>query len=688
MFYKIISIIFIVIILTTIACDNRSISVEGNYIANISVSQDTIFADNNKTFSEIRVLVKDNNDFAISNVSVKFKSSIGNIDTYAVTDSAGVAKADFRDNGVVGIAVITVEIDNDSVTKKITIVEQPPIESIVINPSFSSLVVGEVVTIMASAETINGNIPNGTEINFHCNYGFFQNSEGISIGSSTIIQSNGGYASVQFNTGTITTDSGKITITINEMNNDKLFSILPGNPKFMYLKVLNSAGEETSNTNVNGEVFTIEAKIEDSYHNFVNAGKAVSFETTLGVIEPLTVLTDELGLAKTSFSPGIIAGIAEISAECDTAKASSIISIISSEANSIEFDFDGQIQLDVQGTGGQEYVDLQVNLYDYNGNLISGQKDVWFKFKFAPQGTSLDNSIFYDPALSVQDSISVMSTNGTATITVNSGQSSGNVTVKASIEEGKISASKPNIVVQAGAPSSVEFAIAGNDSGEDMGSGMWKVQCSAQITDTYGNPVKSGTVCWFSLPNNPDWASIDAAAFVCNENANGDTLAGQAFTFLNYHGSHTNEEIDIQVQVGQFVDSGSVLLPVQFPQINLTVNPAHIDWIQGNNPNYQDTNVIIQILDGQNVPINNMQLYFHSDKGEPIDEDGNTEHIDYTGIIENISGRLDQTFRFYKYECPPPTPAGAGETSSTMTITILPTGTQNTIDVILRRDVD
>ncbi len=649
----------------------------------IKAFPNVIYQDNNVTYSEVRVYVKDEEGYGVGSQLVRFQSDIGNIITNAYTDSTGIVTTTFYDSGDLGEATILANVGTIDTTITVTIEEQPELESITLSPAFTTLIVDDVITIMASGQTEIGDVPDGTNVTFHTSNGFFQDSEGVAVGSNTTVQTIGGSATVILNAGTGTTIDGLLSISIDEMTVENEFIILPGMPKYMNLIVMNSSGEIVPEVNVNGEQLTVQATIEDLYHNLVNAGKSVLFETTLGTIDPLTAVTDENGVALTYFSPGIIAGIAEISAASDSAMATSVVTITSDEVHSIEFDFDGQIQLDVQGTGGQEHVDLKVNLYDTNGNLISGQKDVWFQFELAPEGTSIDNQIYFDPMAQLQDSLSVTANNGVAMVTVNSGLFSGNVTVRASVNAGAIHASKPNIVVQAGPPSSVEFAIGGNDSGEDMGSGMWKVQCSAQITDDYGNPVKSGTVCWFSLPDNPDWASIDAASFVGNENANGDSLAGQAFTFLNYHGSHTNEEIQIQVDVSAFSDTGNVVLPVQFPQINLAVNPQHIDWTQTNNPSSQIATAIIQVLDGQNIPIDNMELYFQSDKGEPVGG-----YTDYTAVVDGIHGRLDKDFLFYKYECPAPTPAGPGETSATLTVRILATGTQNTIDVILRRYFD
>jgi hypothetical protein len=288
-----------------------------------------------------------------------------------------------------------------------------------------------------------------------------------------------------------------------------------------------------------------------------------------------------------------------------------------------------------------------------------------------------------------------MSTNGHAIVSINSGTEAGIVRVRAYTydSEGElISAEKSNIVVHAGPPNSAEFTISGHDTGIDMSGGIWRIQVAAMISDCWGNPVAEGTAAYFSLPEDPSYASIEADAYVGNENVEGDSLPGTAYTFLEYDGTYTNATIQILVEVGGLETyPGELILPIQFAVIDMLPVPQHLDWIIPNDTTPKETEARITVHDGQNNPIDNQVVVFYTTLGAPLEPyppDTGDPNTGLTGVVDGVHGRLYKVVQFQKHECPPPGPGGAGSTTATITAHILGTQVTNNVTIILFRYVD
>ncbi|MCF7910927.1 MAG: hypothetical protein K9M99_00235 [Candidatus Cloacimonetes bacterium] len=415
---------------------------------------------------------------------------------------------------------------------------------------------------------------------------------------------------------------------------------------------------------------TITAIVKDG-NDFAVSGIEVLFRTNIGSIIG-SATTDSSGVAKSTFWDSNALGIATIEAFCENSSAQIQVNIIEpvyNEVASIAFD-NAPLNIQVQGTGGQESSSLNVFLHDLNGNIIDTDQDVFFQLLNHPLGALINGN-------TISDTVSAQ--NGSASVVISSGTSSGIVRVRAATytTEGLlISAEKSNIIIHSGPPNSVDFSISGDDSGEDMGGGLWRVEVSALLTDNYGNPVDSGTAVFFSLPQDPDFASVQANSYVGNENANGDTLEGTAYTNLIYEGTMTNDYVLVQVDTGEFSDTDSLRLPLQTPYLDITVTPAHIDWDDSNPnnpPDEQYATVRVIVKDGQNNPINNQRVIFSSSLGEPLDmgtDDDNDVFTEITGQ-QGEAGLVLKDVQFHRYECPAPAPGGPGMTSCTITATLL-----------------
>ena len=335
-----------------------------------------------------------------------------------------------------------------------------------------------------------------------------------------------------------------------------------------------------------------------------------------------------------------------------------------------------------------ESFDILVELKDSTGNNIQMNLDVWYKFLAHPEGMNINNILY-----NVNDSISVLSYQGNAVATLNAGSQSGTAVIKIytynSFNE-EISIVISNIIVHASAPETIELTIGGNNTGENLGNGFWKIEVAAYIEDILGNPVDNGTSVLFSLPENPEWATIEWGSYVGNENANGETVPGIAFNLLSYDGFHINDTLLIQAETGWCSETEEFIMPFQFPILYGFACPAHLDWSEytPSNPDSLIATFIINLQDGQNNPIDNQQILFSCDLGVPIDmgtDNDNNPFTENTGIVPNQHGRINKEWIFYRDECPPPVGNVPGTITVMMIVSIPGTSIEIEIPITLIR---
>jgi hypothetical protein len=335
-----------------------------------------------------------------------------------------------------------------------------------------------------------------------------------------------------------------------------------------------------------------------------------------------------------------------------------------------------------------EPFEFQIALKDSNGNNVQRDFDVWFKFISKPEGMNINNLLY-----NTTDSISVQSVEGIASVILNVGNQTGTAAIKIytynSFDE-EISIIRSNIVVISNIPDTIELSISGINSGENLGNGNWGIEVMAIVTDNQGNPVDYGTSVLFSLPENPEWASIEWGSYVGNENANGDSIPGVAYTQLIYEGAHTNDTLIIQAEIGWCSETAEFIMPLQFPVLDISAFPSNLYWIE-NNPSYPDSliaTLCVSLQDGQNNPIDNQQILFYCDLGVPIDmgtDNDNNPFTENTGIEPNQHGQVNKDWIFYKDECPPPVGNEPGMITGTLIVSIPGTSTEIEITITLIR---
>jgi hypothetical protein len=698
------------------------------YITRMVASPDTIYADNGITFSNISVTVKNGEDFAVPGQVVLFRTTLGRILTSVITDSTGIATTTFWDEGVVGVAQIEAFVRNystevtDSLLSEaqesitVTIAGVPPISQLTLelpttlNPQ--PLIVMQGITVRARARNILGNdVPDNTLISFSATKGYFADVEGNSLGDSVIVQTVNGRATATYNAGPIAGD-GVLTARIAGMESSRNVLISPGRPANLLLRsFVEVDGEfvEADTSSVNSPNYIwMQAEIKDQYSNVVPS-RPIKFTTDLGTfvntVQEITTNSDESGIARVRFTPGLEAGAATITAFAngDTLQDQLIFNIRSTRIHSIQFTQAGQIDLNVANTGGTESAILRVKLYDINGNLIDAPKDVYFKIMNPnpPAGANLNNQ-------PVTDSVLVVSNGGEAQISVNSGTDSGILNIRASCtSDGRyVTATKPNIVIHAGPPHSVVPFASGFNTGQDMGGGMWKIIAGANVYDVYNNPVDYGTSVWFLLPDDVMNCQIGANAYVGNESANGDSTAGVAYTTLMYSGVYTFESLKIRAVTGgvngvEVFGEAWIVLPLNQPQLELEIIPGNIVYHGNTNtvPQSATADLNLSLFDVQGNPIHNARISMTSTRGvfeytagtnedpmncntaaEPhivvtdwYDANSLNAPIPYQDVNDGQDGLAQGLIRFYAFEIPlgDPMTNTPGVTSVTVTARLL-----------------
>lgn len=683
-------------------------------ITKVAASPDTIYADNNVTFSKISVTVKDGEGFAATNQIVQFKTDLGRILTNVPTDSTGVAQSTFWSGGDIGRATIHAIVRNyaggdsivsaDTTMIQVQIVSAPEISQIkleglpneVLGPV--QMTVMQTITFKARATNVLGNdVPNGTLITFSASLGSFMDSEAGVIGDSIIVATVNGRATVTYNSGT-NAGTGTITARVGNKFKSRDVVVSPGRPANISLKSFvsvdgNMVEADTSFVGSPNPIF-MKASLTDLYSNKV-ATKPVKFTTNLGTFinttQTVTLNTDLNGDALVRFTPGLSAGAATINALAngDTLSTSLIFNISSDDIHSIQFTQNDQITLAVANTGGNSSAILRVKLHDINGNLIDTPQNVYFKIMNAnpPAGANLNNQ----PAA---DSVLVVSSGGEAQISVNSGTVAGVLSVRASCtKNGKyVYAAKPNIIIQAGPPATIVPFIGGFNSGVNMGGGLWRVIAGAVVKDIWGNPVSRDTAVRFFLPNDTYNCQIVADAFVGNVSVNGDSLAGVAYTILTYSGTYTNEPLTIRVETiggtASVFGQATVILPLNDPRFEMQAQPGLLNFQDAPPINTKEADIHALLTDSQGNFIHDAKIMLVSNHGQFIWTAGtaNLPSDPVWMITTDWSGLAIGRIKCYRVEVPPPDPTGIpGQIAVSITGRILGTAVFAETSVTLYR---
>ncbi len=653
-------------------CDDRDLptSTDAEYkIVRLESTVDLIYADNNVTFAYISAYVKDNNNFGAAEIPVRFQTDRGSIVTAENTNQSGIAKVPFYDAGEVGEATITATVftysqydateitGEDAKSIKVTIAEKPPVGDLTIEISSNEFIVNQSVLVRARVfDALTNPVADSTMIRFETDRGFFVADDGeTNMGSIAIIPTQNGMAPLNLNVGQ-QAGMGSVSVRIDTLSASRNFNVKPGNP--FNLDLLTYLGdddleiiEETSETTLDNEYnIVIQANLKDAYNN-ASPNKVIRFETDLGSFyntsESYTQNTDADGIAKVVFTPGLSAGPATIKAFAnnDTLSTEALFTIKSDELYSIRFNNTDQITLNVANTGGVDSKILYVNLFDINGNLIDNATDIYFKII----NSNIPGSNNGQPAyLSNQDEDGVVyttSSGGQAAVSVVAGTGSGVIQLRVANQrealantqiEGAITATKANILIQAGPPANISWGDVAFDQGTNVGGGMWELLLAVSVKDIYNNPVSYGTSVFYELTNQDNLpATIQANGYTGNgpEVSSNDAGASQidstssigtSYTLLTYSGSLTYSDLELNARCvggyGEDINESYILeVPWNAPDTDMQVTPGNIDFWDGDpgasGSDFQWAIVTVRARDGQGFPTPGVFWTFTADRG-------------------------------------------------------------------------
>ncbi len=634
---------FTKIIMKTAPSPDDSLKITGFEVDYFPNPEDTVvYANDDGSYIDISIFVKNNKvpQEAIEGLTVNFSCNVNNafLIFQAITDNQGVARSIFKaGHATPGSAIITARIGQTVMARRtVTIVRQPIVQSVSISYNAGiPWIVNQENNIQASAQYDNGHpVKDSTNITFTAPTGVLLYN-GMEYISSVTAKTVNGSANVTYraplNSGIV-----EIKATCSSKDDTENINIQADTPKTINMATYTVDDTTATNqtyidTNEN-HTLRVRTFLSDQYNNPIFA-KVVRYTTTLGTITSSDT-TNSIGYAEAIFTAGMIPGNAQITATCDTITAKCQVNIISDEVQSMQFIFTGNIDINIAGTGGTESANIDLKLLDSNGNIVMDSKRIKFEIIHNTEGPNATNATLNGDG-TTGTIVPVFTVNGIASVAVLSGLNAGIVELKATLQEPdprpghegdwidtEIMATKNNIIVHAGPPHRVTFAIGGNNTGVSVGAGNYKVQVSAMVTDEWGNPCDYGTAVTFQIvppvTGDPDSlvnATIEAVSYIGNWNVDGDSTAGTAYTTLIYDGSNSNDSFTIKAIVGGIQPQTTLVLPMQNATVEAVVVPSHYDFGNGNTATSGKVMIKLIIRDDQGNLLHNVPVTFGSDFG-------------------------------------------------------------------------
>lgn len=316
--------------------------------------------------------------------------------------------------------------------------------------------------------------------------------------------------------------------------------------------------------------------------------------------------------------------------------------LVLKEVSFFRFTHDGVLILE---PGDSQY--LEIELQHNDSIAVDADYEVELQFVSVPDGTNINGSLFGN-----QNTLLISSKDGIVPLTLNGGQVSGVVSIKAKTNQyttdNLISTVLPNILVQA-APATVKIYPGEANTAQAAGA-FWSLDIGAEIQDSNEDYVEDGISVSFSLLDNQDIFTIVESADIGNSPQAGDSVEGFAFSTLKYFGIHTNRTVTVQVQCQDAIRTEVITLPIQYPYFDLEVEPGLILWDSGDH-DPKPCNISFRLLDGLNYPILGQAVQYYA-----IDEH-NGEGLVGSVLTSSESGNYgyaEFTWMFNEDDCPRP----------------------------------
>jgi len=403
----------------------------------------------------------------------------------------------------------------------------------------------------------------------------------------------------------------------------------------------------------------IYATVQDSTGEFISDNVPVYFTlnpSNRGVITTVAV-TGDSGTAEATYNMGIAAGLVNIIATVNTSGDNAItgqtaLQIRAGLPKYIIIPPAQPNKIQVQGGGGIESTAILAQIFDANGQLVDGEYDVDFELgPNVPTGANINNNGLTDVATSNA---------GIASVTLNAGTGAGPVRVKATIHlaDSIIQAIKTPVTIEAGAPA---FISANLDplSSTKVGGGIYRMEAGAIVRDQYSNMVPDSTHVYWWLEND-SISDVIGTSFSGNENLDGDSYPGNAYTQLFYPSSVTFDTFRLHaVSWGANGDSVQSFVTVngetpRFPfnpgQLLLSATPLFWDFTLMGNP------AVVQftatLIDAYGTAIDQGPILFSATGvTQWLDADGNP--LQFPVVVTNAQGQATIIGKFNIGLCTP-----------------------------------
>ena len=269
-----------------------------------------------------------------------------------------------------------------------------------------------------------------------------------------------------------------------------------------------------------------------------------------GEMNPEYVKTDSVGMIQSVFTPLSETGFGKIRATYDDLLSETYIEVLSGEAINIELEIPTDNNLQVTGGGGNESVTITAVIKDGGGNIVNDSYAVIFSVPcpFPIDGScpigdgDFSNDIMLDgiPSSGTIPTVVAETTNGEASVTLNSGNRPGIVTMRVELceienmDNGACSdviyeAERIVAAISTG-PAAYGQVVAGWAEADSTGGGVFSIPITATFWDEWTNPIADSTSVYWYI--NPEYiASVDPDSKIGNC---GNGEPGQACTNAYY----------------------------------------------------------------------------------------------------------------------------------------------------------
>lgn len=574
----------------------------------VATSDPEIEADGCITAATISATLKNQFGEAVRGDTVRFGApDLGAVQPWAVTDSLGVATVNFCGMGIPNdqdpadsaMVVARYELWGIRDTVNVRIIPAAGIGDVNLSAANTTGTAGTDSVGLS----LNVFFANGARVTGY--YAKFRATEGgaFKYDSTRLVDGRPDSANFYYLPQTVPANPPQITVEVDGHFSEPLsINVSPGVARYVgfnfAIAPFNLGGFGLASVTVT-----------DTFHNPVRSGVPVNFTTTIGAI-PAFVQTDEAGVADTIIRSANQAGsgivVAKLVGGLDSSFTS--VTINAGDGNQIVTALNPP-SMNVRGTGGQDWSQIQASVFDASGNPV--QDGTWVYFTLSPgfpQGANINNHGSRD---------SSQTANGVAVATLNAGSGTGAVNVDACINTTSgqtCSPSTGNIV--AGPPFEIQIGV--NEIGVHAGGAAWDVEISALIKDNAQNNVIDGTAVFFDVVPFERAQILSEEVVVGNLNADGEDRPGVAFTTLRYTSLVTNQPITITARTANGVSRQlDFILPIQEPTIVLNCLPGSWHFVAQGDTCRIDCQS--QVRDGHGVLINGQQVYYTAQRGRMYD---------------------------------------------------------------------